>query len=57
MPLDFWAAKESWYSTWKPSVANEELAAMKVDYIKVWALLPINQMHQHFKFYEEKLSD
>jgi hypothetical protein len=38
MPLEFCAAKESWYSTWKPGVANGELAAMKVDYIKVWAL-------------------
>jgi len=30
---DFWNAKNTWYSTW-----NGEDAAMKVDYVKVWAI-------------------
>lgn len=36
--LDFLNALQSWYPTWKPEEEDGELAAMKVDYVKVWAL-------------------
>jgi len=36
--LDFLNAQTSWYPTWKPEEEDGELAAMKVDYVKVWAL-------------------
>merc|ERR1719419_1171601 len=37
-PLEFWNAKDTWYPTWKTDEENGELAAMKVEYVKVWAL-------------------
>jgi hypothetical protein len=36
--LDFLNAQTSWYPTWKPEEEKGELAAMKVDYVKVWAI-------------------
>ena len=32
----FWQSVNQWYPTWKPLVNNGELAAMKVDYIRVY---------------------
>jgi len=37
-PLEFWNAKSSWYETWNPTENNGEDAAMKIDYVKVWAI-------------------
>ena len=34
---DFWSAKDKWYETWNPEENNGEGAAMKIDYVRVWA--------------------
>ncbi|XP_070574553.1 beta-1,3-glucan-binding protein-like [Ptychodera flava] len=37
-PKEFWDARDCWYPTWRPDEENGELAAMQVDYVRVWDL-------------------
>ena len=35
---DFYDAKDKWYPTWNPYINNGEAAAMKVNYVRVYAV-------------------
>ncbi|XP_071451804.1 beta-1,3-glucan-binding protein-like [Hetaerina americana] len=36
--FDFWSQKNAWHRTWRSGSNNGEHAALKVDYVRVWAL-------------------